>query len=274
MNKFKNLEGYVYNTPLKLLEIKDKTFLEELGFYYLPYSIGLEIECDDQPNSDIRNCLKAIPFMKSVVTDSHEKRFRIPYGINGLICLYLASTQLKSNCLTTDSGIHYHVDMTSYYELINKEFLEDNSSWILEELDSWNYGGNYNRRRVDFSGFTWCRFQSGFKTMEVRIGEMTFDYSLMLKRISSCCKIATKIKEMLSGTYEHISGKVVTLEQVNKYYSQYPLLYRNVEEEKELIKLKKFLDKMKEEGNDEDQLNSETIPNNVNDIVKKRIIRI
>lgn len=91
--------------------------------------------------------------------------------------------------------IHYHTDLTKYWdELINVDFITKNNDWIIEELKTWNTAKEYNHNCVcRLNSRCWCQFQSSKKTMEVRIGEMTFDYSIISKRAIHCNSIVRKL---------------------------------------------------------------------------------
>lgn len=187
------------HTPFML--DRDNKLVQEIGLYLLPYSTGFEIECSLQDNCDI-SVFRDIPNIMDYPTDavSCEQRFRIPNGVDGLICLFnIAEKMRRWGHLNPDSGIHYHIDFTDVWDsidTINALVDDETKNYILSELETWNYAGTYNSKVVHVAtgGGYWVRFQSGFKTMEVRIGEMTFDYSLLFKRIVHCNSIARNIK--------------------------------------------------------------------------------
>ena len=174
-----------------------------LGYHYLPYSTGFEIECNMKPGyrTDV---FTNIPNIMEADVNEYEQRFRIPEGLEGLKCLFEISANLKEQALfNPDSGIHYHIDCTDVYKYFNKEFVAKHKEWILNELDSWNYQGTYNKRNIEFSfSHNWVRFQETFKTMEFRLGEMTFDYELLFKRITHANAIVRRLKEELIETVE------------------------------------------------------------------------
>ena len=199
-----SIEDSIYNYPLLLLNIKNKKIIESID-NYLPYSIGIEIECDWLKRIGNEHIFKEIPNIIEVNCDVLEKRFRIPNGLNGLICLYNICEKLKKVCsLNPGSGIHYHIDMTDFFHIVNQEFIVKNKEYILKELDEWMYKGTYNSRSVYINNMAWVRFQTDFKTMEIRIGEMTFDYSLMIKRIIHSCKIVKTLKDLSYLTIEEV----------------------------------------------------------------------
>lgn len=188
-----NIDEIIKTTPI-VLDINDKS-VNRVANYYLPYSTGFEIECVQSESFDVQNFLK-IPNILDVNVDSSEQRFRIPNGILGLNCLYNISIELKKNSiLNSNSGNHYHVDFTDEYHKLSSLHVDSVSEYILNELDSWKYKGTYNKRKCEFSGArNWTRFKESTRTMEFRIGEMTFDYGLLFKRIVHCNKLAKHLK--------------------------------------------------------------------------------
>lgn len=206
---YKIVKESVLHYPLQLLELKDKKLIA-YAESFLKYDTGFEIECNFKLDNtkDIINSVKRfkeIPNIVHVSCDSMEQRFRIPTGIKGLICLYETCKLLKQeSALNVDSGIHYHIDFTkeSYKNKYNEywfrsnDFIKSNNDWILKALKSWNYKGKFNNW-VCSKDKTAVKFHENYGTVEFRIGEMTFDYSLMIKRIIHCQNISTKIKENL-----------------------------------------------------------------------------
>lgn len=165
---------------------------------YLPRSIGIEIECDQGPTFD-KEFFTNIPYIMDVGIDSYEQRYRIPNGLRGLVCLYLISLTCKQHSLlNVSSGIHYHIDLTDcFFDFKHAlENSKESQTFLLSQLDEWDYKGTYNTRCLG-SGGVWARFQEGFKTLEIRIGEMTFDYEVLIKRIRSI----TRIVEILMDTH-------------------------------------------------------------------------
>ena len=223
------LWDYIENNPLALSFIKDEDSIRYVRDI-LPYSIGFEIECDQKPTYDLGQ-FKEIPYIMDVDVGSSEQRYRIPYGIAGFICLYFISLRLSTNSLlNSGSGIHYHCDFTDCYHQLSEEFIATNSYWVLQELDKWEYKGTYNRRDCLFSlSNVWVRFQSSFKTMEIRAGEMTFDYKLLIKRIIHVSEIAKRLKTNLQG-YDIVNkvldlNKDITIDNdlIANYIIKYPL---------------------------------------------------
>ncbi len=189
------LNQAVQTSPLTLLDIKDSKSVEYINSL-LPYSTGFEIECFKKPSFNIE-AFKSIPNILEVNIDAEEQRFRIPSGINGFICLQEICNQLVINSQYSDSGVHYHVDMSNTFHYITSETIE-NLDWVLKELESWNYKGKFNRKGISIGhNYTWLRFSSEFKTAEFRLGEMTFDYQLMVKRIIHANDIVRRLNNLL-----------------------------------------------------------------------------
>jgi hypothetical protein len=193
------LERGVRENPLSFNNITDPNVIAVLDSF-LPRSIGIEIECDKKDNYNIES-FKSIPDIVHIQVDDGEQRYRIPAGIKGLICLYRVCQQLKINSLLNKgSGIHFHVDMTDSFELLNPRNVAENENWILTELDTWKYPGHYNHRHIAFpGGHNWIRFQHGFKTAEFRICEMSFEYEVLVNRFIHGCKIIEKLVRAVKG---------------------------------------------------------------------------
>lgn len=214
------IEDAVYNNPQLLLALDNA---EEIGLLYLPYSTGIELECFKKETYNLA-AFEAIPNIMAVNVDDSEQRYRIPNGIKGLVCLYnLCETLTEHSLLNRGSGLHYHVDFTDKPQLINSEYLDRHKEWILEELETWNYRGTFNTKDVYIDSRAWVRFCSGNYskekiTMEVRIGEMSFSYSILAKRIIHCNKIAQKIK--LNGDNHINLMKLKAILEKNKNQSK------------------------------------------------------
>lgn len=196
MQIYESLKESIIETPSLITELDDPILLKIID-NLIPYDIGIEIECGRQNHYDIEK-FKSISHIIEVRSSNGEERFRIPSGINSILCLKNISDILKEQCeLNSGSGIHFHIDMTECYHLLTRKIINDNKEWMLKELDTWKYSGTYNRRDCKFkneSCFIWVAFQNRFKTAEIRIGEMTFEYNLLMKRIIHCCEIIKKLK--------------------------------------------------------------------------------
>lgn len=196
-----SINDIIQTAPL-LLPNGDEESL--LGLFYLPYSTGFEIECDMKEGVNPL-IFAEIPDIIHADINSSEQRFRIPQGLPGLRCLYNISTMMKEyGLLNENSGIHYHIDCTECFHLFNTDFIAKHSDYVLTELDTWEYTGTYNARICEFSQRRyWTRFKESTQTMEFRIGEMTFDYELLFKRITHCNEIVRTLKNNL---YDNVEG--------------------------------------------------------------------
>ncbi len=196
------IRAAIKSFPLPLAKLKGK--LKGVANSYLPYSTGMEIEChfkhNDYPSSVMIDIFNQIEHIMAVDIDYGEQRFRIPNGIKGAICLYNICEKLKLfSTLNLASGIHYHVDFTDITKNQFNNLLEQHkgtNSFILKALKSWDYKGSYNSWYVSGAKDA-VRFHKTYQTVEFRIGEMTFDYELMIKRILHCQNICKKLKQSL-----------------------------------------------------------------------------
>ncbi len=204
------LGGSVFTSPLPFLFTKDANTVHTLNTL-LPYSIGIEVECGwNEDIADHEELFQKIPYAMDVNTSSREKRIRIPNGLSGIFCLYFTSLALKRFCLLNPlSGIHYHVDCTEVKDFTAfSSFMVKQSDYILSELDTWGYKGNYNKKKVDNTGgFSWVRNNIGHHTMEFRIGEMTFDYSVLIKRILHVSAIIQNVKRLFGCSSDYVYSK-------------------------------------------------------------------
>jgi hypothetical protein len=180
--------------PLPLTNINSK--LQQIAASYLPFSTGIEIECEGDNDAFYAACIHLSNLM-TFNTDRTEVRFRIPSGIEGMICLYEVCEILKkTHRLNMASGIHYHVDFTDCFDKVNSKFILDNNDWVLNSLKSWNYTGEFNEW-ICSTAKTAVKYHFKYKTVEFRIGEMSFDYELLIKRIIHAQNISRKLKANL-----------------------------------------------------------------------------
>lgn len=236
----KLLEDAVYNHPQVLLDLKNKSLLDIID-YMLPYSTGFEIECNSNFSScEIEDIFEKIPDIMHVSGGDSEVRFRIPNKLKGLICLQNICNLLPDYfTLNKGSGIHYHVDMTDVFDLINLDFVNTHNDYVINELIKWETAKNVTNHNAKcfYNNRGWVNFQPEFKTCEIRIGEMTFDYNVISKRIIDANRIVRHLKNQFNP-----SEKLKTLE----------------------LKLQKLNIR-------EDEIN---ILSNYNEIIKTRIIKI
>jgi hypothetical protein len=194
---YRVLKDAIYECPL-VIPSMTKT-LVKIADWYLPYSTGIEIECSSTYD------YSETPFIDlgliTVNTDQSEQRYRFNTGVKGLIEIYKTCELLKKlSLLNLNSGIHYHIDLTDCFDkVVNAYKTNENCfNWILDELDSWGYTGNFNDRKVTRYK-TYVKLHSLYKTVEIRIGEMTFDYKLMITRILHCQNIAKKVRKQVAA---------------------------------------------------------------------------
>lgn len=192
------LDDLIKTNPL-LLDSKDPEVIK-VSDYYLPYSTGFEIECEVKAGVTKRD-FDYIPNLLDLDINGYEQRFRIKTGIEGLKSLRLISdAMIKYGLFNPGSGIHYHVDCTDVYDSFTVENVDENAHWMYEELETWGYTGEYNKKIIHLHNGRWIRFQSGFKTMEFRIGNMAFDYPTLFERIRHANDIVRRFK---SAIYVH-----------------------------------------------------------------------
>ena len=190
-----SIKEKLFASPLLLLrECLENSEVLELCNSFLPYSVGIEIEASLVP--DFNKHLSKLDFYcldKNIYPS--EQTFRIPNGYKGLICLELFSLYLKKYQINTNSGNHYHIDCTDNYE---KVFIaiKSETEFVLGELDKWETGDKVNERKiVKNTKFSYCNLRTNFKTAEFRIGELTCEFPLLLKRISHLSYIIKTVRE-------------------------------------------------------------------------------
>lgn len=199
---FRSLRDCVFHNPLGLSCLPSKT--RQLTNWYLPRDTGIEFEIvqpDNFYNQD--NYLKPIDKLglKNIDYSYKEQAFRICSGEKGMIQLYKLSHILKKYFqLNPGSGIHYHTSCPAINTSNCSKILDNNTTGesFLKQLDCWDYKGAYNQRefRVMSKG-SWINLRWDFNTVEYRIGEMTFDYDLLIKRIVHCHSITRKIENYI-----------------------------------------------------------------------------
>lgn len=231
------LEEAINKFPQALKNINNTNILKFIEENYLPYSTGFEIECNNLDNFNIKD-FESIPDIINVDCDTHEKRFRIPKGLKGLICLDQICNKLIDNCsLNMGSGIHYHTDMTDIYELITEDFIKEHNNWVINELIKWNTAKEIG---INSSAFcsrarTWVRYADEHKTLEIRIGEMSFFYEILVKRIIDCNRITRYLKSKISKNNESLINLNNQLKNLNIEKLELDLNINRTKEYKEII---------------------------------------
>lgn len=225
----KEIEDAIYKYPLSLLNIKDENILKVID-NYLPYSHGMEFECM-QKNTYKQQYFDSIPNILAVNVDTSEQRFRIPNGLKGMICLYHICERMREySIVDLDSSNHYHTDMTDVEDFThnydNIQFRKDNESWIIDELRLWKSYRTDNSAHLG----AWFKYND-LGTLEIRIGEPTFDYEIIIKRLIQCGKIVTKLKKFILKT----NHKLLNLEAQLKLLKEDVVIEETPEEEMERI---------------------------------------
>lgn len=196
---YSSVRDMVKTCPLPLLRLKDKALIDYANSLF-PTSVGIEIETliSDQnlsfliPDLLVNQGILSCDYSRL----ENELKVRLTSGIQGLIGLYEVSTLLKKYAnFNKASGIHYHIDIScnSNKSLIQDLFYSSQGEEIkrktLSRLISWNYTGTYNSPRISEVKQSWIRIHPCYTTLEFRIGEMTFDYTRLVKRITEAQKI-------------------------------------------------------------------------------------
>lgn len=202
------IKELIYTNPLALLAFKDKESIAYIDSF-IPYSTGFEIECNSLDHFNAKEFLK-IPDIIHVSCDSSEKRFRIPNGLKGIICLSNITNILPIQCsLNMGSGIHYHIDCTDVFkEINNAKFIKENNDWIIRDLILWNTAKEVNANAVVSQHRAWVRLADEHQTIEFRIGEMSFDYTTIITRIIDCNRIVKLVKDACGKAREVIYGSL------------------------------------------------------------------
>lgn len=185
----------------------------------MPYQTGIEIECHCSDPWKLDTDLRKIDGIIENNSDSKEIRFRVAAGINGMIALEAALGLITKICmLNPGSGIHYHIDCReSFYDVRDYTYkISREDNWILKALDSWNYQGKYNSRSMGERKTHWVRICPTYETLEFRIGEMTFNYAVILKRIISAQAIVRGIKKLSVTSPKRTKSNLEKKQQIRK----------------------------------------------------------
>lgn len=217
-------------------------------FDVLPFSTAIEIECDFKDSFN-EKVFENIPFLISSSVTS-EIAVRFDRGIKGMISLYLVAEYLKLHAeINPLSGIHVHVDFTDCYDaVLSNHKKEDLNDKILNFFDSWNTSSGQKRNVGYEQKLNWINFRKYYKTMEIRICDMTFEYIELLERLHSACYISNIVKKEFIQDYE-ISNNFIKEESIDKlqlikYFKQYALNHTsNSDELNRLLNLKEEITK-------------------------------
>ena len=232
---FRNLRDCVFHNPLGLSCLPSKTI--QLAHWYFPRDAGIEFEIE-LPNlcnnagdvwslcpegflsEDLINEIDELQ-LRDKSYQYKEQTFRISSGEQGMIQLYKLSHILKK-----------------YFSLNPPLINTSNCSRVLEnkitgeiflkELDSWGYNGIFNQRELRvMSKGTWINLRWDYGTVEYRIGEMTFDYDLLIKRIVHCHSITRKIENyIMTLNDKELSSELPRIEVQNDYLLTDMPIYR------------------------------------------------
>jgi len=214
-HQYANIRTLIKENPYPLLKLKGTKF-ESIINNYLPFKTGIEFECSpkNEDYTEAYNKFKNIPNIISIHLDNDEQRFQIPPGLNGMICLYEICELLKEYYgLNPLSGIHYHIDFTKYFSKVDNSFINKNNNWILNALKSWDYTGTYNSWKCSFNK-TAVKFHGQYKTIEFRIGKMTFDYDHIITKIINCQNITRRLS---NKAFKHsvVKSKVIKSDTID-----------------------------------------------------------
>ncbi len=210
---YRNVKGLVMTSPFLLAYLKDSSLIE-YAESFLKEDTGIEIECQLKDEGGYWREPKVfddIPDLVEFKGTGDEQRFRIPKGIKGLVCLWNICAALKKYAkLNLGSGIHYHINFAEAQKMIGygyeNLFISENNDWLMKAIKSWNYKGRYNRMEFTDSK-TAVKYHSYHQTIEYRIGEMTFDYELMIKRIIHCQNMTYLLKKNAFALIERQNAK-------------------------------------------------------------------
>lgn len=181
-----SIETIIRKNPL-VLEENNK--VNKVADFLLPYFTGIEIEGDMLSTYDITK-FESVKGILDIKNDNDEQRYKITNGLIGLKALFNLCELLKTNSLPDYlSDIHYHIDFTDVHPLLTDDNFNYVSEYINSELDKWQVTPKYHGARF--------RRSSRYHTIEYRIGEMTFEYEIIVKRILHCQEISRNVKNTL-----------------------------------------------------------------------------
>ena len=193
---YRAMRDSINSYPSLLLSAPRK--FQQIANNLIPRNTGIEIECLQGPNFDIKYFQKIK--LEELYIAEEEHKFQIHAGIKGMNEIFKVCECLKEYSLFTDSGIHYHINTGPHFKMLRemkdtKWDCEDYNcfSWVLKELEAWNYKGAYNSKRIGNEKKSWVYFHQYYSTAEFRIGEMSFDYELIIKRILHCHSIVKRM---------------------------------------------------------------------------------
>lgn len=210
MNKgYQMMREGVNSLPLLLDTLPEKQQL--IVDRQFPYSFGIEWEINTSnipmlyPESMLHLSLplKFSRYTNIYRIDQNETEFRQRFwpGKHGLLQLYWVCEFLKKTSHPNPlSGLHYHIDCTDVDDFLRFTTFCETQDWVLDALISWGYTGTYNKWTISMYKNA-VRMHHGYDTIEFRIGEMSFDYSLIVKRVKHCQAIVQRLKYLYKKKY-------------------------------------------------------------------------
>lgn len=193
INLYNEVKEIIKVSPLLLLDRIEDLEILEICNSFLPYSIGIEIESPYLIKEEEPKIEGLYLLAKRTIASYEEVTFRIPNGYKGLLALELFSNEIKSYLTKSNSGNHYHIDLGLDFPSLSNYIIRE-KDYVLKELDTWNYKGNYNKREVGIGKGKWVNLRDDFGTVEIRIGELAIDYFTLFKRITHCCDIVKEVR--------------------------------------------------------------------------------
>lgn len=223
----KRAEDAVYHHPYLIPKLftecnVKKGFVHSRLRRYVPHRIGIEFECfgDFSNNFISQNNLKWNNFecfikyfkLRDFSQEISIKRFRRSYlsksdskneirvsiqDYRQLDGLYRILKEMAKYCtISSDCGIHIHVDLTKYGLSSQKDMAVDWFNRNLHEVESIfpKYEGSYNKKIAKRGKASWVNLSS-HDTVEFRIAPLTFDYEVIIPWIVKCSKL---VSQMLS----------------------------------------------------------------------------
>jgi hypothetical protein len=173
---------------------------KKLALELVPRTVGMEIEVENTRDK------VALLIRPHSTHSTSELRFFLGKGINFFKELYIVTLLLNEHStINPSSGIHYHsftylkglrdcfygISGSSEDSEMNNKFNSEFSKLV----NHWGYSGTYNTG-ISFTsgGSRIMRINESNHTWEIRVGEMTFDYSLIVKRSINSVKITKYIE--------------------------------------------------------------------------------
>ena len=155
---------------------------------YLPFRIGIEFEYGDKSGD-----FNPYQFYFNYGVDNGIDELRVSFkSYKYLINLYKLLNHMNETVpFNTGSGIHIHVDASSFFETINTNSIPQSIvDYLIKIAD---YTGRYNEHKLSTDKEA-IRIHSEYSTLEYRIFKMTYDYPVLVKWILICSYINKCVK--------------------------------------------------------------------------------